>query len=623
VNSSKRSSKILTDGVVSLGAISSRSIPLGGAVYRLRVLRLSALCFAAAPLFSGCAVSVNSGSELARSVLIEEENRSDQDDIIVPKSAEARYAYLRGEIALNNEQFDDALDFFEQAMKKEPHPTPALYRRLAQVYVRQGELDKALGLVEQAIKKSPDDTELLQFKAGILATLRRPDDAIPIYREVLARSPQPPEELYVLLASLYAQEDRFDEAQDILLKLIASNSQSFLGHYYMARTLEAHGKLPQAEVYYLKAIALQPEQEQVKLDYARVLAAQKKVEPAREVLQGMIDINPRNVAAKSMLAQLLVADNKLDQALEQFEQVREMESDPTDTRFKIALIKLQRGDMVGAESELSLILAQHPENDTARYYLATTYVGQKRMGDAAAELKKIDATSDLFVESRTLGAYLFKQQKQYDQAIEMISDALKSKPDDLKLLNFLASLHNDAEHFDKAIEVGKKLTELDPKNDKYHFQLGVYLDQAKRHEESEVSIRKAIEINPKNAEALNFLGYTYAEQNRKLEEAEALVRRALAEDKDNGYFLDSLGWIYFKRGQFSEALTEITKAVEVTKTDAVILEHLALVQHKLAQNAKALETARRALQYAPQSDDPQVAERLNQLITEIESLTRK
>lgn len=581
-------------------------------------------CLCAASVLSACSIGARTGeSDLNRSVLIEEENRSTEDDAVVPKSSEARYNYLRGEIELNNERFEDALKYFELAMHEEPHPTAGLYRRLAQVYVREGELDKSLELVEQALKDSPDDLELLQFKAGILATMRRPDEAIVIYRDVLARAKQAPEELYVLLASLYGQNDKFEEAQDILLKLIGANSQSFLGHYYLARTFEAQGKLPQAEAYYLKAMALQPDQDQVRIDYARVLAAQKKVGPAREVLQAMIEANPRSVTAKTMLAQLLVADNKLDEALEQFEQVRELEADPTDTRFKIALIKLQRGDMTGAETELSLILAQHPDNATARYYLATTYVGQKRMNDAAAELKKIPQDSDLFVESRTLGAYLFKQQKQYDQAIQMISEGLKARPADQKLLLFLASLYSESGNNEKAIEIARKLIELDPKNDKYQFQLGVYLDSAKMPEQSEAAIRKAIELNPKNAEALNFLGYNYAEQNRKLEEAESLVQRALAEDKNNGYYLDSLGWIYYKRGQYKDALVQIKKAVDATKTDAVILEHLAIVQFKLAQNAKALETARLALQYAPQSEDQKVGERLTQLISEIETVNRK
>src|SRR5437879_13046960 len=95
-----------------------------------------------------------------------------------------------------------------------------------------------------------------------------------------------------------------------------------------------------------------------------------------------------------------------------------------------------------------------------------------------------------------------------------------------------------------------------------------------RFDELVHEMEEAIRLDPKHADALNYLGYTYAERDMRLEEAVALIQRALAVKPQNGYYLDSLAWAYYKMGRFQEALEEMKRAVSVVPDDAVFLEHL-------------------------------------------------
>ena len=61
---------------------------------------------------------------------------------------------------------------------------------------------------------------------------------------------------------------------------------------------------------------------------------------------------------------------------------------------------------------------------------------------------------------------------------------------------------------------------------------------------------RAVAADPRNANALNYLGYTYAEMGVKLDEAEALIRRALEIEPNDGFYVDSLGWVYYQRGDY-------------------------------------------------------------------------
>jgi tetratricopeptide (TPR) repeat protein len=112
-----------------------------------------------------------------------------------------------------------------------------------------------------------------------------------------------------------------------------------------------------------------------------------------------------------------------------------------------------------------------------------------------------------------------------------------------------------------------------------------------------------IALDPKNAEAYNYVGYMYAERGTNLDEAIKLIGKALDLEPENGYFIDSLGWAYYQQGKYPEALKELKRAVVKTKEpDPVIYEHLgdALVKNGLDEDA--LAAWEKALQLDPAAD---------------------
>jgi len=110
-------------------------------------------------------------------------------------------------------------------------------------------------------------------------------------------------------------------------------------------------------------------------------------------------------------------------------------------------------------------------------------------------------------------------------------------------------------------------------------------------------MKAVIEIDPENANALNYLGYTYADIGKNLDEAERLVKLALQYKPEDGYITDSLGWIYFKKGKLDQALLLLQKAVTLIPEDPTILEHLGDVYMKLDKREKALEYYKDSLKH--------------------------
>src|SRR5262249_38181226 len=81
---------------------------------------------------------------------------------------------------------------------------------------------------------------------------------------------------------------------------------------------------------------------------------------------------------------------------------------------------------------------------------------------------------------------------------------------------------------------------------------GIY-DKQHQFSRAEAAFQKVLDLNPRNALALNNYGYMLGDMGIRLDEAQSLVERALAEDPYSGAFLDSLGWIYFKQNKLTEA----------------------------------------------------------------------
>ena len=76
-------------------------------------------------------------------------------------------------------------------------------------------------------------------------------------------------------------------------------------------------------------------------------------------------------------------------------------------------------------------------------------------------------------------------------------------------------------------------------------------EKQQKFEDAVRQFRHVITLDPKHAEAYNYVGYMYAERGQNLDEAVTLIGKALALEPDNGYFIDSLGWAYYQQGRYA------------------------------------------------------------------------
>ena len=93
--------------------------------------------------------------------------------------------------------------------------------------------------------------------------------------------------------------------------------------------------------------------------------------------------------------------------------------------------------------------------------------------------------------------------------------------------------------------------------------LGYVYYAQKKVPESVETLTKALEIEPKNPNALNSLGFIYAEEKIDLGRAVTLCRQAVDLAPRNAAYLDSLGWAYFRMGNYAEARSTFRRALDL------------------------------------------------------------
>jgi Flp pilus assembly protein TadD len=169
-------------------------------------------------------------------------------------------------------------------------------------------------------------------------------------------------------------------------------------------------------------------------------------------------------------------------------------------------------------------------------------------------------------------------------------------------MGFLREVYTEKKDYGAAIAIARNMVAIDPRNDDFHFKLGACLDLDKQREAGMAEMKKAIELNPKNAQALNYVGYTYAEEGKNLEEAEQLIKRALDVQPEDGFYIDSLGWVYYQKGEYKKAVEELERAVNLTGSDPTITEHLGDAYRKIGKVREATHEYNDALKKAQESD---------------------
>ena len=532
---------------------------------------------------------------------------------VLPLSPEAYTNFLQARLHFLDGDTQAAIAKYQEARKYSPESLE-IDLRLAQLLLGSGKLNEVLPLAENLVQKHPRSTEAHVLLGSVNGALRRVDPAIEEYRQVLKLDPTK-SDAHLYLGSLLAEKKETAEAEKEFLIFTEIEPRSPLGYYYLGRLSAERKTWAPAEDYYQKAIERQPSFLAALVELGIIYEFQKKNDQAVALYRKALRYFPDNPRLLERLGQIYISRNDYKGALEQFQEQERFDTDNLDLRVKIGLLEFEEGDVVKAQEEFNFVLTAEPGHPTARYYLAAAYLKSGLTDKARQELEKIDGSSPFYPEARIQIAALQEEKDDTAGAIATVQAALEKFPGEIGLQRALAHLFFRAKRYAEAKDAVEQGLKLKPDDVTLLYLLGEAYDFLDEDDLCIETMKKVIRLDPKHADALNYIGYLYAEKGIRLEEALGLLKKALEIRPDDGFITDSLGWVYYQQKNYRKAQELIERAFSLVGDDPIIAEHLGDVHSALGEREQAVRDYKKSLELKPDPDKDQkrIEEKLKRL----------
>ena len=531
----------------------------------------------------------------------------------------------------------------EEAIKNNPEDLSSR-RILGRIYTRmigdpqnksvnEEMLKKAIEQYTKVTQKDSKDLESWLTLGRLYKLSQNSVDSEKAYKKVLEVDANN-EDALTGLALVYSDLGDTTRATELLRKVADKNPS--------LRTLEAlSGAYEQMREYGLasetlkKALELRPDSPEIKRALATNLLMADQVDGALKLFQELFAEDPKDVGALLRISQIYRQKRNYEKAWEAAKKASEIDSNNLEIRYNEVTLYEAEGKLKEAIAVMKEILGPAPRTSVSAGERGNRIILLERLGvlyrqsdqpklavDTFRQIAEIDADSAPRAIAQVIDTY--RQAKDLPKALEEADSAVRKYPNDRTLKMVRANVLSESGKYDQAvselktlldgksdreihltlaqvyekqknfaevtkeIDAAEKLSESKEEKEGIYFTRGAMLEKQKNFDAAEREFRKVIEVNPRNASALNYLGYMLADRNVKLAEAHQLIAKALDIDPNNGAYLDSLGWVLYRMDKLQEAEKNLKLAIERTGKDPTVYDHLGDVQFKQGKVKEAI-----------------------------------
>ena len=258
-------------------------------------------------------------------------------------------------------------------------------------------------------------------------------------------------------------------------------------------------------------------------------------------------------------------------------------------------------DMPLAFTRIALYLA--PDFDHAQRLAGAILNAYGDNTHALAMLRRIPKSSAFYEQAQidiAGGLIGLGREKEAEKVLRDAARSGRSQEVKFTYANLLASQDR---HREATQIYGKLIASLpeDPPEDAWRFYVGraASLMELDNWPDAETDLKRAVEVAPKEAAALNYLGYSWAERGENLEQAFKLIEQAVAIEPNSGAYIDSLGWAHYQRGEYEIAVGHLEQAASLVPGDPTVTDHLGDVYWRLGRKVEAGYEWKRVLELEP------------------------
>jgi cellulose synthase operon protein C len=554
-----------------------------------------------------------------------------------PKTPEIHEAWANYYAAQSN--FAPAIQEVQQAIAIQPGRSES-YLLLAFLELRVNQPGEAEANFKKAIQADPKAMNAELALGGFYQSRNRLPEAEEQFRHAIQIDPKSPGPRAALVR-LLMQEGKRQEIEPFLQqtkKEMADNSEGYrmLGDFYFA-----NAEIDKATAEYGSLYEEHPKDTQVKKNYIQLLILKNRLEEAAKLNNEVLKSSPRDADALVYRGQIQLAQNDVNGAVESLQSAlkndpdsavahfhlgRALERQNNDTRAEsewreavrirpdlgeaqraLAELELRRGDVDALLQTAQQIIAVQPYSSEGYLYKGIAEIAKGRFGDAQQDAQQALQRSPNNPAPYVQMGNVHLAQKHYSDAAKFYQQALDKDPNSSEGLSGLMNTYFAQKQFDKTIAAANTNIAKSPNNSNFYDLLGTALFNAKKDlPGAEAALRKAIELDKNNADALEKLGKVQVQEG-SADQAIATYQQSIKDNPREVRFYILTGELYESKQNWDQAKAMYQQALTIVPNQPLASNNLAYVLLQQGGNidvALAMaQSARRGMPDSPNAAD--------------------
>ena len=537
--------------------------------------------------------------------------------------------YLKASAALMEGDYQTANVIFKHLIELAPEDN-FVKQKYAISLIRTGEIEESKVILEEIFSSSKEKDEKVGLVlAGVYSSLGKVEESRRIYNKILKHH-RKSEEACIFLAKSYALEKKSKKAVSLLNRCSRKNKGKGIYHYYAGKIYVDKKYYKTAKRYFKKSL-------QQEKTFSRSVMALGLIEEelgnnkrALKTYKRYLKKHPNDTLILSRLVQLMLTQEMFVEVIDYAERLSDYEPDNLNLRVKLGILYKDIKQYGKAIQIFKDLLVYAPTNDMILYYLGGIYQETEDYQSSIEYYNRIPVTSGLYQDSSFQIAQMLSIMAKNEFYTEK-----ENGPDHDKFLSYIdkkiqeidgfkvdfsvvkASYYESLNETDEAIDVLEDIQNHKTFNNNHRFYLASLFEKEQEYDKATELIEQILEVDSKNADAYNFLGYSLVERNVNLDKAYEYLKMALELSPENGYIRDSLAWYYYKTGDTQKALKEMKKALSLVEDDVAINKHMAIIYTDLNEFELAKKFIKKAL------ENVQIDAERRELVNALDSLENK
>ena len=212
-----------------------------------------------------------------------------------------------------------------------------------------------------------------------------------------------------------------------------------------------------------------------------------------------------------------------------------------------------------------------PKNAEAHYLLGKAFLAEKREEQALREFKSvsrlgIEGKNIPETEFRQLIAKLYLKFNEPEEALKEYLLLIKIQPDNAEFHYLAGTIFGSRNRGDLAAGCLNKAVTLNPREPRYHIELGVLLYGQKKLKDAEFAINSALKLDPNNAKANYYMGKIFKDLKDYTSSLPYLEKASRDQEFKIRALVES-GTCYMSLKMVDKAINDLGRAVMAGKNE--------------------------------------------------------